>query len=565
MLDKPAAQHPVSVIDDGGSSIKLIREGYSKRIKPNKNNACQSCVFKTLTCGAAGPVDSPFVIVGESPGKQEMLYGRPFIGQSGDLLKNCLTQLGFYSHGDLPEPYITNAVKCVPDGRKDQNIMQKACHCCRETLMQEIRAYPRKVILALGASAAWALTGDFKLKITQIRGTVYPSPLASEGIVTAVHPAFLLRGGGSLQKFKADVGQAVDLLTKKPRPRYKDSNHIVLETIDDFYRVAKRLDYTVWWHQALDLGPVAIGTDLETSGFSALENYILSAHFGWEDTINYVVPERIFELDGDTGEPLHPAYLEAVRLFYQYTSDRVRFVWHNGKFDIQFLWALNIAARVDEDTMLLSYTLDENPGLHDLEQVSANAIGAPNWKAMLDKYLPNKNSSYAIIPRPVLYKYGGKDIASTIQSFRVLRAQVQADEKLERAYTMVMLSATKLLAKIESNGIYVDRQQNAENKVILTQEIAKIEAEFNAETIQLCNKTFNLNSPADMANVIYGHLQIEPLKGKGYSTGKDILEALPPHKLIKLLLEHRKAKKQLSTYVVNLLPRQDPKVKKRKI
>ena len=554
--------------------FRILKDGARPRPNVNKDHACGSCIFHSNTCGASGPIDSPFVIVGESPGKQEMLFQQPFIGESGELLRSALMGVGF--DDSCPLPYITNAVKCIPDKTKNQSAMANACKSCRAKLFEEITAYPREIILALGASAAWTLTGDFGIKITQTRGTLYPSPLAKQGVLVTIHPAFLLRGGGSLSKFKADVGFAIEKLKGTTRPQYKLSHNIILETLDDFYQVARRLDYTIWWYEALGIGPVEIGTDLETSGFSALENYILSAHFGWEDTVNYTVPDHVFEILDD-GSFVNPAYVQALKLFYEYTSDKVRFVWHNGKFDIQFLWALGIEGRVNEDTMLLSYALDENPGLHDLEQVANDAIGAPNWKGMLEEHLPYKGCSYAAIPRPVLYKYGGLDIGATIQSYHVLKERVARDKHLVKAYNRVLVPASKLLARIEYHGVYVNLDQNRMNMVRLKEDLDRILEDLNQATMLLCGRVFNPASPIQMAELLYDVLKLTPLKGKGLGTGKDILTELKrsllefrdsdtissaAYTILGLILEHRKAAKQFGTYVINLIPHYDKKKRK---
>lgn len=547
MLDKPAGTS-----NGPAQALRLIKEGFRPPVNVNKSARCESCIFGSNTCVSAGPVDSPFVIVGESPGKQETLFQWPFIGESGDLLKSTLYKVGF-SDQDCPQPYLTNAVKCLPDGRKDQSTMAAACKACRSQLYKEISAYPRKVILALGASALWSLTGDFKLKITQSRGIIFPSPLAAEGIIACLHPAFLLRGGGSMQKFMSDVRLAVEKVKGEERVTYKPSQHIVLDTVEDFYRVMQRLDYTIWWHEALGLPQVEIGTDLETSGFSALDDFILCALFGWEDTINYVVPGRVFDLTrGDHGDG-DPVYLQAVRLFYEYL--KVSFVWHNGKFDIQFLWSLNIRARVDEDTMLLSYTLDENRGLHDLEQVANDAIKAPNWKHMLEEHLPYKGASYAYIPDEVLHRYGGLDIAATIQTFRVLRKRVAKDDKLERAYSKTMIPASNMLALVETNGIWVDPEQNQKLDVQLRDDMAQCVRELNDLTIAICDRTFSITSPIQVAELLYDILKLPEVKGCGKSTDKETLAALPQHDIVKIIRKHRKLAKSHGTYVVNLFDR----------
>lgn len=527
---QPALANTEKMLADALTAKQRIAAIYSV----NKEHACVGCIFKTRTCGSSGPIDSPFVIVGESPGKNEIAKGLPFIGESGDLLKSFLKRSGYTS--EFPEPYITNAIKCWPGHKKDQSSLASACKVCRANLISEIQRHPREVILALGAGALWSLTGDFRAKITQCRGNIYQSPLAKHGIVASVHPAFLLRGGGSLPKFRSDISLATEIMLRIERPKYIPSREVIIRSerrLDQLYRGlhnrAARLDQRI-----------LVSSDIETSGFRPLEDDILCYGIGWKPHVAYVIPEELVAS-------------QASKKFMEDKGSALQFLWHNGKFDVQFFHRRGIKARVDEDLMLCSYVLDENKGLHDLEQVSNDAVGAPNWKGMLDQYLPNRNTSYRAIPRHILHKYLGKDVSATLQSFQVLRARVNAKANLRTAYEKVLIPASDFLAKIESNGIKVDKEKNKENEVRLTQEMKDIQAKLDEFTMQMFNHTVNINSPAQVSALLFDEIGLK-YDGKP-STAKDVLESLPPHPAVNLVLAYRKASKAKGTYVVNLYDR----------
>src|SRR5262245_59001754 len=136
-----------------------------------------NCYYRTPKVGTKGPATSPFVIVGESPGINEVIEGFPFVGPSGDVIHQTLERQGIASLQALGiEPYWTNTIHCLPR-RKDMETQSAACLRCRPRLLREIRAHPRKLILALGAFALQSLTGDFTLKITRERGKLFPSEL----------------------------------------------------------------------------------------------------------------------------------------------------------------------------------------------------------------------------------------------------------------------------------------------------------------------------------------------------------------------------------------------------
>lgn len=112
---------------------------------------CSNCFFSGKKIGTRGDINSPLVIVGESPGVQELSKGLPFVGPSGDMLNKVMP--------DGLDPFITTAIQCMPR-QKDDKRLNEACKRCNERLIAEIKQAPRKVILALGNGALRSLTGN---------------------------------------------------------------------------------------------------------------------------------------------------------------------------------------------------------------------------------------------------------------------------------------------------------------------------------------------------------------------------------------------------------------------
>jgi len=507
--------------------------------KLNVFGNCDGCPFKGATCGSRGPIDSPIVIVGESPGKTEIKEGRPFAGISGQLLESIISKYGV-------EPYITNAFKChPPQNKKDQGTLAIACRACHSKLDAEIRRHPRKVILALGAGAIWSLTGDYSLKITSVRGKLFKSDYAEHGIVAAVHPAFLLRGNGSLPKFKDDVMYAYDLLAGKPPKTHIVPHYSILTTDRQVEAVRKKI-----LRRAYKQGSaIPVASDLETSGFCPVDDYILLGGLCYDPRHVYILPEELIK------KPT-----TAVKNLMELPEDKVRWVWHNGKFDNGFLQHNGINSRVDEDTVLLSYALDETKGMHDLEQVSKDLIGAPDWKGMLEEYLPYKGASYAHIPAPVLTKYAAYDISNTLQDFFVLRERVAKDAHLEKLYTRTLIPASELLVDIELQGLRVDVPKAIENENRILAAMEEPKEILNRYARKLMGTDINPNSSQQMCVLLYDKIKI-PVK-KERSTDKKIIAMLPRHPAVVALTDYRRLSKAYSTYVRPLIP---PKSRKTKV
>lgn len=491
---------------------------------------CEACYYNSPKVGGRGPFDSPFVIVGESPGVMEVAKHMAFIGPSGEVITKTLEKVGCNV-----EPYFTNAIHCLPR-RKDPENLTKACVACRPRLLEELRAYPRKVILAMGNGAIWQLLGDYGLKITKERGKLFRSELAEIGIVTSVHPAFLLRGGGNYTQFEGDVRYAVQLLQEGESAR-KLPNGTTYEVLDninavrDFNKELKGLP-----------NEAHLGCDIETTGFNHQTDRILCLGIQHKPKQSVIVPEGFI-----TDELL--------------AHDHLSYVWHNGKFDCRFLRThIGPSARVDDDTMLLSYALNERRGIHDLDQVASDWLGSPNHKNMVNEYYKGyvidqttglkRQRNLSDAPKELLYRYLASDLSDTYHLLPALKPRVWADANLKKFYTQHLIPGSEYLLKLELNGFRVSDEWVLANHYRLTEEIAKYRAELVewAETVGLPN--FNPNSWQQVKKLLYRGLQLAP---ESWATDDDTLEKLPKHAAVKSLQNHRRVAKAHGTYIKPLL------------
>jgi DNA polymerase len=157
--------------------------------------ACRNCeLYEHATqavCGE-GPAHARIMVVGEQPGDREDLQGRPFVGPAGRLLDRALAQAGI----DRAQTYVTNAVKHFhfeERGKRRIHKTPRGIHIasCKPWLDAEIEAVQPQILVALGVTAALALSGR-QILMREERGEFLPLPGNRELLVT-VHPAFLLR------------------------------------------------------------------------------------------------------------------------------------------------------------------------------------------------------------------------------------------------------------------------------------------------------------------------------------------------------------------------------------
>ena len=157
--------------------------------------ACRGCELwepATQTVFSAGPPDARVVMVGEQPGDQEDLQGRPFVGPAGQLFARALDELGIARD----KVYITNAVKHFKfelrgKRRIHKTPAQQEAAACLHWLESEIELVRPEAIVALGATAARQLMGT-PVAVTRERGRWLERSDGRKVLIT-LHPSALLR------------------------------------------------------------------------------------------------------------------------------------------------------------------------------------------------------------------------------------------------------------------------------------------------------------------------------------------------------------------------------------
>ena len=154
---------------------------------------CHLYKYATQTVFGAGPAEARIMMVGEQPGDQEDLAGRPFVGPAGQLFDRALKDAGV----DRSQAYVTNAVKHFKFERRGRRrIHQKPegpeIEACRWWIEQERLLIRPPLTVALGATAARSLFGRV-VTISRMRGEPHALPDDGGEAWVTVHPSFLLR------------------------------------------------------------------------------------------------------------------------------------------------------------------------------------------------------------------------------------------------------------------------------------------------------------------------------------------------------------------------------------
>jgi uracil-DNA glycosylase family protein len=178
---------------------------------------CRDCPLwknATQTVFGAGRESASVIFIGEQPGDQEDLAGKPFIGPAGRLLDRALVDAAI----DRKTTYVTNAVKHFkwePRGKRriHKKPSELEINACHQWLERELALVRPALIVALGATAARAVFGR-ATAIEKNRGRIIPAAQAKLGldadVLVTVHPSFLLRvpdedRDAAYQRFVSDL------------------------------------------------------------------------------------------------------------------------------------------------------------------------------------------------------------------------------------------------------------------------------------------------------------------------------------------------------------------------
>jgi len=227
----------------------------------------------------------------------------------------------------------------------------------------------------------------------------------------------------------------------------------------------------------------------------------------------------------------------------------IRKIGQNIKYDYIVLKREGLELRgIDQDTMVLSYLLEPNWGKHNLDKLALAYLQtqATPYKEVAGK---GKNAvTMNAVPLEKVVPYACQDADFALALSERLWPRI-AEQKLDRLYRELEQPLIELLAEMEIWGVKVERRALEELSAELGSELRTLEKKIFA----LSGGEFNLNSPQQLAEVLFHKIQLQPSRKtkitKRYSTSLDILQDLAPlHPLAQYALEFRQMAKLKSTY-----------------
>lgn len=330
----------------------------------------------------------------------------------------------------------------------------------------------------------------------------------------------------------------------------------VYETISELGRLAQ------WIEAARDHGLVAV--DTETSGVDPMTADLVGVSLAIEPGLAAYVPLGHRNADGDMfsekaggladGQPPRDEALALLKTLFE--DEGVLKIGQGIKYDLTVLAQLKdergrpspIALAPFDDTMLMSYALDSGLGAQGLDELSRRHLGhAP---ITYDEVTGTGRArvNFAQVPIDKATAYAAEDADLTMRLWRLFKARLVA-ERMTTVYETLERPMPAVLSTMEQRGVSIERAMLSRLSGELAQRMGALEAEIH----ELAGESFNLGSPKQLGDILFGKMQLpgaKKTKTGAWGTAAGVLEELAGagHELPRRILDWRQLSKLKSTY-----------------
>lgn len=464
-----------------------------------------------------GPKHTKAMIISEAPGRPDYI------------LEQILEDIGI----DEKDVYITHTVHCRPP--ENRTPRKGEINKCSKWLQYELQHVKPSFVLLLGNVPLLAITG--KSGIKKIRGR--PFLLNKIYYFPTYHPSFAIRDPRNEPTIRSDIRSFFQMVKSKGLPHERDTN---IRLISNKTGIELMLD---------DLrSNTFISGDIETSGLNAwaIDADVATIQFGTKDC-QWVLPVNNIESPFKGQEKLIKQTLREIKVILKGKI----LIGQNWKFDCIYLKVkYDIWIHCQFDTMVAHHILDEND-FHGLKYLATKFFGAPNYD--IDK----KGDEMMTEPLVKIAKYGGHDIFYTRKLYFALKKLLKEDYAVNRLFWKVVMPCVPYITEMEYDGVYINPQRLDDAYDYWTEVVADKQKQLDRWSKKYGHGGMNFGSPKQLSDFLFtggNHgLGLEPIKetktGK-YSTDESVLKQLSvKHDVPKLIIDFRKASKQLSTFIVS--------------
>ena len=400
------------------------------------------------------------------------------------------------------------------------------------------------------------LVGSEALKyFTKINSvTEYSGKKVEEKFLPVINPAML--------KFKPEA--------KKTWEESKESiikyiNGEIEEVVIDesiAFGIQDTGDCNNYLREALEDDGDYIALDSETTGLYPRDGHILGISLSYNGKQGVYISTDCF--DDESERLLQELFAEKTVIF------------HNAKFDMAFFeYHFNFKFPKFEDTMLLSYLINENPGNHGLKTLAIKYTPYGDYEKPMYDWMDNYRKENGIlkgdfqwgsIPFDVMKTYAAMDALCTYLIFDKFK-KIKQNTKLKWVYDNILIPGTRFLIDAQDNGVPFDKTRLYKSQELMQDNIDEAVTKLYQNPAigrweTLNDKDFNPNSTVQLRSLLFDHLGLQPTGKKtgtgAHSTDAEVLGELKSQSEVPgLILDIRQRSKIKNTYLDKIIPQLD--------
>jgi DNA polymerase I-like protein with 3'-5' exonuclease and polymerase domains len=385
--------------------------------------------------------------------------------------------------------------------------------------------------------------------------TDYSGKIVEDKFLPVINPAMVSFKPESARLWEESRDNIIGYVTGTKR--------VVKYSTDKIYGITETEQLREFLKAAIASPNPYVALDSETTALYPRNGYVLGVSLSYErDHGAYILSDCIDEECSD---------------LFQELFNKKTVVFHNAKFDLAFMsYQFGWEFPVYEDTMLLHYCIDENPGTHGLKQLALQYTDYGDYEQpmyeWIDEYrkktgILKDEFTFDLIPFDIMKTYAAIDAVVTFLIYAKLKPAVTKNKKLNKVYTGILIPASTFLIKVQDNGVPFDMARlkfaQAEMQKSIDESIEELYKEPKVREFEEAQgKAFNPNSVMQLRSFLFDYLKLKPTGKKtstdANSTDAEVLKELAEqHHVPQLILNIRQKSKIKNTYLDKIIPQLD--------
>ena len=304
-----------------------------------------------------------------------------------------------------------------------------------------------------------------------------------------------------------------------------------------------------------------IAIDTETTGLNYLDSKIVGISLATNDSHGVYIPirHRIGSDDLFTENTIAPNQLDIDTVYKKlwpiFTNKNITKVGHNLKFDLHMFandgWDIYQISPVD-DTMLISYALHGTLHGHGLDELAQKYLAHINipFSSLFPPKTRDADMHFDTLDISAATPYAAEDATICMALYKLMRPQLDKNDKLRELYETCDLPLMPVLIKMERAGVLVNRDGLLQLSGVFHNQLTQLESEI----WQMAGHEFNIASPKQLATILFDELNL-PANKKRSTDAETLNDLLDTHPIIEKILNWRSIAKLAGTYA-DALPRQ---------